>query len=174
MAAAALIAALIGLFLFVQRVSAREDERDLNTQLSSVTRALQGRQQERAVLEETLGTLKAPVPATQGSLPSRFDAQGLGIRFTEYVTEPGRDVRIGSFDSVESSFNAGAQVYPVLSYTIEAKGPKNSLIGLLGLLKEYPSALVQALTFSRDAVDETQWVMKLGLVLFYETKTAGT
>ena len=169
MAALVVIAAIIGVFVFLQRGDARQEETDLTENLSKSKSALQARELEKVDAEEQIRALEESVPSELGPFPSKSFAQELSIRLTEYVATPDREVRVNSFVvNQEGTLTLSDTEYPTISYDIEARGPKNSLIGALDLLDEYPTAVVHRLDFNISLEDPDMWGLGLTLDVVYE------
>ena len=79
-----------------------------------------------------------------------------------------QDIRPTSFDSDQTAIEIAAEQYPAISIALIADGSADSLIGMMQLVDNVPTGLVQNLEFNRDQVREDRWIMILGLLVIYE------
>jgi hypothetical protein len=133
----------------------------------------------KPALQSKLEGLRS-TPEPQG-LPSRQQALELGPALVIYAAAQG--LQLTTFDTVEASPpGAGPGIVTpgatagsppekaerlAINYLIEARGPMNSLVGVLQLTKGLPTAKVQKLEFTRAPGGQPLWQMNLDLTVFY-------
>jgi hypothetical protein len=121
-----------------------------------------------AALEKELEQLRsAPQPAT---LPSRQDALRFHNEMLTYAAEQG--LPLSTFEISAGSAGAAGGGYPIVRYSVVAKGDLEPLVGVLKLFQDLPTAAVQALVFTRIAAGESQWEMKFDLDVFHQKEGA--
>ena len=120
-------------------------------------------------LEEELAQLRA-IPLPQ-RLPGVRQALDVGREITVFAQEQG--LPLTSFDRVEIKLKLGEDLeFPAQSYSIIVRGQEAGLIAMLQLLKEFPTAKVRTLEFTRpptaaEGARERDWEMKLNLDVVY-------
>jgi hypothetical protein len=121
-----------------------------------------------AALEKELEELRsAPRPVT---LPSRQDALKFRNEMLTYASEQG--LPLSTFEISNASAGVAGGEYPIVRYSVVARGNLEPLVGALKLLKGFPTATVQALRFTRLAAGESQWEMKFDLDVFHRREGA--
>jgi len=144
---------------------ARAEESRLERNLSAVRVDLQFQDPNRnlgALQEKLAGLLAAEVLQP---LPSRE----MALRFGEEVLVYAQDQQLGlpKFGRAETIGVFGEQEYSAIRYLIAARGTTDSLVGVLELLRDFPTAKVQALHFVRPIERPKSWEMNLELDVFY-------
>jgi len=99
------------------------------------------------------------------SLPSRDEAMRLGQEILSYAGA--EQLNLPVFGREESVATLGDQDYTSLRYTIAAQGPTETLVGVLALLRDFPTATVQTLHFIRPPEGLDSWEMTLELDVFF-------
>ena len=115
------------------------------------------------------------------ALPSRQQALELGVTLVSYAAAQG--LHLTSFDTAQTPSPgtglAGGSLTPTtgspplkaerpaISYSIVARGPKDSLVGVLQLTRGLPTAKVQKLEFTRAPGGQPLWQMDLDLTVIY-------
>ena len=177
------LVAAAGLVYLSQRVSEAEDEEANSAdRLTKTEAALVQLTQQGDELESAVAQLKA-LPGLQ-SFPSRTEALALTTLVANYVA--GRDIVVTAFDSERSSKSLGGADYPAIEYTLLAHGLVGPLIGLLDLIRDVPTEIVQTLDFQSGLpqveeeeqeqeqavppvpVDPGVWTMSVGLKVVYQ------
>jgi hypothetical protein len=121
-----------------------------------------------AALEKDLEQLRsAPRPT---SLPSLQDALKFRNEMLTYASEKG--LPLNTFEISNASGGVAGAEYPIVRYSILARGNLEPLVGALKLLQDFPTATVQALRFTRNPSAEGQWEMKLDLDVFHRREGA--
>ena len=163
-----LVAALGGLYLFLQVGSLQEEEAELEGQLADTRDAIESLTEEEANLEEELTQVESE-SEPQTFVP-RGDAESVGTALATYVAE--NDLRLSTFDATESLVPLGGSNEPAITYTLVAEGAADLLVGMLNLIDVVPTALVESLELVRDVESGGRWEMSLGLVVFYSTQAS--
>ena len=123
---------------------------------------------ERAALEEELRLLQLELQKVNEvtlELSPRDDAVRVRDDILAFVEE--WQLALNAFGQQELTTPAGDEEIPTLRYSFTVQGDEVSLVGILRLLQEYPTASVQALQFTRLAEDLESWEMSLELLAFY-------
>jgi hypothetical protein len=117
-----------------------------------------------AALQKELEQLRsAPRPVT---LPSREDALKFLNEMPTYASEKG--LPLSTFEFANASAGVAGTDYPIVRYSVVARGTLEPLVGALKLLQDFPTATVQALRLTRFAAGgEGQWEMKFDLDVLY-------
>ena len=105
---------------------------------------------DKAKLQEELRALRA-VEAPQ-ALPSARVAAALGDTITEYAQS--ERLPLPGFEQVDIVSMIGEVEYPAVKFSITALGNEERLTGMLELLAEYPTAMVETLEFIRPLDEE--------------------
>jgi len=123
---------------------------------------------EQSNLEEKLRLLQLQLDKVQQitvELSPRADALRVRDDILAYVDE--RNLALNAFAQEELKTPAGGEEIPTIRYSFTTQGDEESLVGILRLLQDYPTATVQALQFARLAEDLDNWEMSLELSVFY-------
>ena len=165
---AVLIAAVGGWFLFQERDSAQQEVVDAKDRAIKTGQAVESLTEEEVSLRAEVEGLEqvAGGAIAASTFPSRGDALQLSAQVAGYVAEQG--VRVTAFDSGQTSVPLGEVEYPAIAYSLSASGSAGSLIGLLTLIDDVPTGVVQTLDVSRDPDASQQWLLNLILVIIYE------
>ena len=99
------------------------------------------------------------------SLPSRDEAMRLGQEILFYADA--QQLNLPVFGREESVATLGDQDYTSIRYSLAAQGSTESLAGVLQLLRDFPTAIVQTLNFIRPPEGLNSWEMTLELDVFY-------
>ena len=174
---ALVLLAAVGVFaLSRQKSGAADEDLELAKRLIKTEAAMGRLAEQSAQLRSDITALQS-VPA-QASLPSRVEALGLSGVIATYVGE--RDILVSSFDSAQTFAQLGESEYPAINYSLVAKGKPGELIGLLDLIDNIPTGLVQDLRFERAFEEEEDsegvvirritddWFMSFSLMVVYE------
>ena len=130
---------------------------------------------EQSKLEEELRLLKLELEKVQQitvELSPKEDALRVRDDILTYVDE--RQLALNAFGQQEVTTRAGDEEIPTIRYSYIAQGDEESLVGILRLLREYPTATVQALQFTRLAEGLENWEISLELSVFYLGSEQGT
>ncbi|MBI2919142.1 MAG: hypothetical protein HYY01_14300 [Chloroflexi bacterium] len=119
--------------------------------------------QDPAALRQQIQELQAS-PQSQ-TLPTRWEALALSTALTDYAARSG--LRIVALSTAEGTIPGAMQgeTAPAVKVTLEVEGPLGKLIGILGTVQGFPTAMVQSLGFS--AGDGAVWNAKLELAVAY-------
>ena len=118
---------------------------------------------EQAELEERLRVLQLEQKTLE--LAPMVDALRVRDDILNYVEE--RQLVLNAFGKAETTTTLGDQEVLALRYNFTVQGDEESLIGILSLLKEHPTASVQSLQFARKLEAVETWVMGLELSVFF-------
>ena len=130
---------------------------------------------EQSELEERLRLLKVELEKVRQitvGLSPREDALRVRDDILTFVDE--QQLALNAFGQQEVTTPAGDEEIPTILYSFTAQGDEESLVGILRLLQEYPTATVQALQFARLAEGLESWEMSLELSVFYLDSEQGT
>ena len=162
-----MVAAIGAWFLFQERSSARQDVEDAQDRVARTRKAIESLTEEEVSLRADVEGLEPIAPAIEvPAFPSRSDALQLSARVAGYVAE--RGMRVSSFDSGQTAVPVSELQFPAIGYSISAKGSADSLIGLLVLIDEVRTGVIQTLEVSRDPDTLQQWFLSLNLVVVYD------
>ena len=173
---ALVLLAAVGVFSLSRQKSSLGDE-DLELGKRFVkTEAALGRlaEQSSQLKLDITGLQSVPAKAT---LPSRVEALGLSGVIAAYVGE--RDILVSSFDSAQTFAQLGESEYPAINYSLVAQGESGALLGLLDLVDNIPTGLVQDLKFEREVEEEesdgvvirrftADWFMTFSILVVHE------
>lgn len=144
----------------------------LRTERAAVEAKLEGVQrtlnalmagQDPDVLRQQIQELQASL--TGQTLPTRREALELSTALTDYAAQSGlRIVAMSAAEGTVPGASEGEEV-PVVEVSLEVEGPLAKLIGTLGAMDGFPTAIVQSLGIS--AGDDGVWHIKLELVVAY-------
>ena len=98
-------------------------------------------------------------------LSTKDDAVRVRDEILAYVDQ--RQLALNTFGQLEGTTPAGDEVLPTINYSFTVQGDEESLVGILRLVKEHPTASVQSLQFTRVTEDLENWVLSLELAVFY-------
>ena len=166
-----LVGAAALVYLYQERGDVSEELRELEGKLPGTRQAIVSMGEERDGLTERIAALTAEVgqlesePETR-TLPTQTEALGLSIALTDYVTEENLDLT--GFTSEQVSVPTGAETQTAIGYTLALRGEPESLVGVLDLVQDTPSTMVQSLGLARDAAAERLWVLNLSVAALYE------
>ncbi len=119
-------------------------------------------------LREELRELRStPAPP---SLPSEQVALSLGSTITEYAQN--QKLPLTGYDRMVFVTTLGEAEFSAVKFTVTAVGNEERLTGMLQLLSDHPTALVQTLEFIRPLVEgeearDGDWRMKLDVDVIY-------
>ena len=99
------------------------------------------------------------------SLPSRDEAMRLGQEILFYAEA--QLLNLPVFGREETVATLGELNYTAIRYTVAAQGSTESLVGVLALLREFPTATVQTLNFVRPPDGLDSWEMTLELDVYF-------
>ena len=71
------------------------------------------------------------------------------------------------FGKTETVATVGGKDYQAIRYAIATQGTEESLVGLLKLLEDFPTAAVQSLNLAKPIEGSAKWELTLELDLFY-------
>ena len=144
---------------------ARAEESSLESNLSAVLVDLRYQDPNRdlGALQEKLASLLSA--EVLQPLPSREMALRLGEDVLIYAQN--QQLGLSEFGTLETISVLGEQEYSAIRYLIAARGTTDSLVGVLELLRDFPTAKVQALHFVRPIEAPESWEMNLELDVFY-------
>ena len=163
------IVAVVAFFYLTQQRGSAQEEVDAASLTIRKTKAAITR------LEGERVDLEAQVAGEQGEVESGLEplvlatigeALGLGPTLATYAGQTG--VAVKTFDSELTSSLVGEDEFQTIVYTLAAQGSPQALIGILSLVDEVPSAVVQTLRYTSDEQSQGQWTMDLGLLVIYE------
>ena len=121
------------------------------------------------VSELEAAKLEAPEPSQSTPeskpFPAREEALDVSNALATYAGDQG--LRLNSFSSSLASATVGGREYPAISYSMEAQGTANDLVGILQVVAIFPTAQVQSLEFSRDPDSDALWDMNLTVVVAF-------
>ena len=118
---------------------------------------------EQAGLEEKLQVLQLEQKTLE--LAPIADALRVGEDILTYVEE--RQLTLNAFRKEETTTISGEKAVLTLDYNFSVQGDQESLVGILSLLKEHPTASVDSLQFTKLAEAEESWIMSMRLSVFY-------
>ena len=166
---AVFVALLLAAVVWFNLNSKVEDARDEETAVEQRLRAarvdvdLFAGNNERTKLEEELQLLKLEQKTLE--LTPMVDAARVRDDILTYVDE--RKLALNAFGKQETTTPSGDREVSTLRYSFTVQGDEESLVGILSLLKEHPTASVQSLQFARLVEDPENWQMSLELAVFY-------
>ena len=100
------------------------------------------------------------------AFPSRADALEFRKALTTYIAE--QDLTVTALNTAQTTTTLDDVEYKAVNYTLAPLSNANALIGLLYLVDDVPSGVVQTLVLSRDPDSSSQWMMDLGVAVLYE------
>jgi len=115
-------------------------------------------------LEEQLSELRSAQRGPLG-LPSLESAASFGDKLLIYLDE--QQLNVLGFGKTETVATVGGKDYQAIRYAIATQGTGESLVGLLKLLEDFPTAAVQSLTLAKPIEGSDNWELALELDLFY-------
>ena len=167
---------LLAVYAYTLYQSAQEAEQAKTENAGGVTAATQKliifqRNNDRAKLLDRLAQVNAePEPEV---LPTYEDALALDDLITAYSDDLG--LPLTGFERIDTLKTIGEREFPAVSYSIVVRGDEQGLTGMLGLLEQFPTALVRTVEFNRPLVDEDvdqstvpAWEMILELDIVYQ------
>jgi hypothetical protein len=119
--------------------------------------------QDPALQQELERLQSAPRPA---SLPSREDALKFSNEMLSYASKQG--LPLSTFEIAY----AFAGDFPIVRYSVVARGDLVPLVGALKLLQDFPTATVQGLRFTRIAAAQSEWELKFELDVLHRKEGA--
>jgi len=138
--------------LMVQKINAANDDLAVFEQTNA-----------RAALEEELAQLQSEQKPVV--LPTRRDALRLNDELLAYADD--QQLGLPAYHRKEMTVTSAEQEFPAVRYSIVAQGSAAPLVGMLELLRDFPSAKVQLLQFVRPPEGQDIWEMSLELDVFY-------
>ncbi len=175
------IAAVAGVYLFLERAGAREEVSDIEKRYALAEDDLAALQQEAARRTETvtrkteelaLGQEESKARETsmaQQALTPRTEALGLSARLIAFAAE--RDLALAPYEWSEGPVPVGGVEFPAISYSMVAKGTPGPLIGIVDIVGAVLAANIETLEIERDPDDTDLWIMKLDLVAPYREES---
>ena len=163
--AAVLLAAAVWYNLSSKVADVRDEETAVETKLKAAQQDLDlfAANNEQAGLEEKLQVLQLEQKTLE--LAPMVDALKVGEDILTYVEN--QQLALNAFGKQESTTTSGEDEVLTLRYNFTVQGDQEALVGILGLLKEHPTASVQSLNFARRSEGEESWVMSLELSVYY-------
>lgn len=166
--------AVVGVLLSQQVGTSRAEQGGLNRRLATVSQNLKDLRSNdpKPALRNRLEQLQAK-PEPQ-ALPSRQQALELGATMVTYAADKG--LHLTSFDTVQTPLPAVSPATttpqekreaPAINYSMAARGPIDSLVGVLQLTRGLPTSKVQKLEFTRAPGGQPLWQMNLDLAVLY-------
>ncbi|MCH9035999.1 MAG: hypothetical protein IH860_01590 [Chloroflexi bacterium] len=160
-----IILAVGGVYLLQQKGDAEDQLVDVEARLARAQSTLRGLNNNGGVdaLTEELEELQSD-PGPQ-LFPSREEASNLFPSIASRVQELAVDL-IG-FNSTEKTLRVEGlegKDRPLISYVFTALGEPEDLLGVLSLINDHPTAIVQSLEMDSS---EGQWAITADLALFY-------
>lgn len=173
--------AVVGVLLSQQVGTSRAEQGGLNRRLATVSQNLKDLRSNdpKPALRNRLEQLQAK-PEPQ-ALPSRQQALELGATMVTYAADKG--LHLTSFDTVQTPLPAVSpggssggpatttpqekREAPAINYSMAARGPIDSLVGVLQLTRGLPTSKVQKLEFTRAPGGQPLWQMNLDLAVLY-------
>ena len=169
--AVALVAAVAVFWLFRQAGDVRQEGLELQAQLVSA-------QDDRDNFTDQIPALQSELEAakqkSQGQSPStpisqpfppHEEATDLGGAIPRYAGD--RGLRLNSFSSTLASTIIEGREHPAISYSMEAQGTADALVGILRVVSLFPTAQVESLEFSREPESDALWDMDLTVVVAF-------
>ena len=126
-------------------------------ELAARTEELELKQQETQAYEDR-------VLGTEG-FPTHKEAKDIGGRILSYVGDQG--LVLDNFDGASGTAPVGDREFPVLTYTIVARGDAGPMVGMFSLLKDVTPSRIQKLELVRENDELETWTMTLELVVFH-------
>ena len=167
----ALLLVAAGWFNFNSKVEvAKDEEKGVEQRLKAARDdlALFASNSEQIELEEELQLLKLQLQKVNEltlELSPKDDALRVRDDILAYIDQ--RQLALDAFGQQEATTRAGDQDLPTIRYSFTVQGDEESLVGILSLVREHPTASVQSFQFARPAEDLGNWVMSLELAVFY-------
>jgi len=103
-------------------------------------------------------------------LPTHQEA--LAFRTAMFAYSAERQLPLRTFERQESATSEEEEANPSVHYSIVARGTEDALVGALGLLEGFPTAVVLQLEFTSVLGSPTDWEMLLELDIFYVAEKA--
>lgn len=163
---AAILVAAVAWFSFNQQVDkSRQQASALDEKLRAAREDLSflTDDAQRPTLEAKLRGLQSAPGIT--ALPAREAVSAFGDMVIGYVNEQG--LRLPIFGKSETTATVGETQYPAIRYSMSAQGEADAIVGLLELLRGFPTAAVRTLDFVRIVGEPESWEMSLDLDLLY-------
>ncbi|MBI4281930.1 MAG: hypothetical protein HY672_00365 [Chloroflexi bacterium] len=162
-----LVVLVVGAILYQTRQTSglRAEHTTVQTKLAGVQRTLDALMagQDPDVLRQQIQELQAILGGQ--TLPTRREALELSTALTDYAAQSGlRIVAMNTADGTVPGANEGEET-PVVEVSLEVEGTLAKLIGTLGAVDNFSTAMVQNLGFS--AGDDGEWSAKLELAVAY-------
>ena len=157
------VLALFALVSIFRNAAVSSEAQSLEERVSRAISAFRTIQDESDfdALQARLETLQSePLPDT---FPSRTEALALDAAFFAVAGDLG--VEIASFDTIDGSFPVGDTQFLAVNYSMEAAGTQAAVAGLLQLLEDFPTALIDELSLTRNG---DVWSLVLALAVVYE------
>lgn len=156
--------------LYQQAEEAKENQATQDRRLAALRDDLIffDRNNNQDTLQEELQQLRStPAPS---SLPPYRVALSLGTMITKYAQS--QELPLTGFDRVDFVTTLEEKEYSVVKFTVSAVGDEQQLTGMLELLTEFPTAMVQSLEFIRPLASGANarsgsWQMTLNVDVIY-------
>ena len=121
---------------------------------------------QRATLEANLRELQSNNRIA--ALPTQEDVSAFGDMVISYVYE--QQLSLPIFGKSETKTMVEDQEYSAIRYSMLARGEADAVVGLLALLRGFPTAAVRNLDFTRSEDEPDTWEMNLNLDLVYNQR----
>ena len=159
------LAAGFGIYFLGQQIGGTpEKEKDLERQLQRRDLNLEDLAQEVAELETQVADLEAQ-PIVQPYL-SREEARNLGPALSAYVSD--NELKLLNFNTSSKLVSISEEEQrPVISYLVVIQGDALALVGLLKLVDDVDTAVVQTLDFSREPELQIDWILNLSIIVYH-------
>ena len=97
---------------------------------------------------------------------SREEARNLGPALSAYVSD--NELKLLNFNTSSKLVSISEEEQrPVISYLVVIQGDALALVGLLKLVDDVDTAVVQTLEFSREPELQIDWILNLSIIVYH-------